>query len=75
MGGAPIIRDSDSAAIGVHARGGSFNFGTVIGGAFGINFTFYKEVLGMLEKRNQPDSTLRVETDADRDWLNYVYVV
>ncbi|PQK08512.1 hypothetical protein BB8028_0001g05860 [Beauveria bassiana] len=73
FGGAPIIRDSDFVAIGVHARGGSFNFGTVIGGSFGVNVSVYEEALRILGEGNQP-SDVKVDTDPDREWLKYTYI-
>ncbi|KAM0740371.1 hypothetical protein ACQRIT_005555 [Beauveria bassiana] len=73
FGGAPIIRDSDFVAIGVHARGGSFNFGTVIGGPFGVHVPVYEEALRILGEDNQP-SAVKVDTDTDGEWLKYTYV-
>lgn len=71
--GAPVIRDSDFAAIGVHTRGGSFNSAAVIGGPYGVRFQAYEEVMRMLEKGGT-DSTFEAETDINKNWLKHVYV-
>ncbi|KAK6537417.1 hypothetical protein TWF694_011604 [Orbilia ellipsospora] len=72
--GAPVIRDSDFAAIGVHARGGSFNSAVVIDGPYGVRFQAYEEVLRMLDK-GSTDSALEIETDINRNWLKYIHVL
>lgn len=75
LSGAPIIRDIDFVTIGVHVRGGSFNFGAVIGGPFGVKFPVYLEALKMLREAGQPRSALLIEAASTMAWLNYIYVV
>jgi len=74
LSGAPIIRDNDFVAIGVHVRGGSFNFGAVIGGPFGVNFHVYEEALRISGQGSQLEFTTEVNTDINKEWLNYMHV-
>ncbi|KAI5863267.1 ATP synthase F1 [Durotheca rogersii] len=73
--GAPVIRDSDAAAIGVHVRGGSFNSAVVIGGPYGVRIQAYEEVLKMLGKGGDgAELGFETKTDVDETWLRYVNV-
>jgi V8-like Glu-specific endopeptidase len=74
LSGAPVIRNSDGVAVGMHVRGGSFNLAVVIGGPYGVDFHVYEEVVKLLEGGGGTDSGVKVETDADSDWLKYVYL-
>ncbi|OQU98653.1 hypothetical protein CLAIMM_04405 [Cladophialophora immunda] len=68
--GAPVIRDSDFTAIGIHVRGGSLNTAAVIGGPYGVRVQAFQEVIRMLEGGGGFDSDFKVETDDARPWLN-----
>ncbi|KID70811.1 extracellular metalloprotease, partial [Metarhizium hybridum] len=72
--GAPVIRDSDFTAVGVHIRGGSFNSAAVIGGPYGIKAEAFQAVLEMLEEGGGVNSGFQVEVDHARGWLKYVHV-
>lgn len=74
LSGAPVIRDGDFTAIGVHVRGGSFNSAANINGPYGVRFQVYEEVLRILEKGVDTDSEFKAETDIDKDWLKYVHI-
>ncbi|KAI0441903.1 ATP synthase F1 [Xylaria telfairii] len=74
LSGAPIMRDDDFVAIGVHVRGGSFNYGVVIGGQDGVNFDVYEKALGILKQGSVSHDVLKVATDTNREWLNYMHI-
>lgn len=70
LSGSPLIRDGDSAILGVHVRGGSFNSALVIGGPYGVNFEVYEEATRMLHSGDI--ATLEVRSDTDKNWLKYL---
>ncbi|KAF5703979.1 ATP synthase F1 [Fusarium globosum] len=74
LSGAPVIRESDCAAIGVHVRGGSLNSAVVIGGPFGVDFQIYKDVLRSLRKGGDPQPGFQIEPRPDREWLKVVHL-
>lgn len=56
-----MIRDRDSAIIGVHVRGGSLNSAVVIDGVYGVKIQVYKQTMRLLEE-GDTDSTLELCT-------------
>ncbi|KAI1345949.1 ATP synthase F1 [Xylaria sp. FL0043] len=74
LSGAPVLRDRDHVAIGVHIRGGSFNTAAVISGVHGVKFRVYEEVMGMLGRQGVSDSGLEVQNHVGNNWLKYVDV-
>ncbi|KAI1421530.1 hypothetical protein F5Y12DRAFT_718310 [Xylaria sp. FL1777] len=74
LSGTPIIRNIGHAAIGIHVCGGTFNTAVVIGGDYGVQVQIYKEMMEALQGSGNTNVAFEVQTDAEKEWMNYVDV-